>query len=142
MSVAHQDRDVISRRGSIVAEGADDMQVSDGYHTMDDLYKHRVALFIALARICRRQEEALGERENHPWVWRSKNHSAPDADGKELPMFDGWYVLGIGNFEGQQMTYHLPIETWSETDFATTLEYAPRYDGHTPDDVLMRLKNL
>ena len=36
----------------------------------------------------------------------------------------------------KQITYHLPLSKWEETGFAETLEKAPEFDGHTPDDVL------
>ena len=68
-------------------------------------------------------------------VWRSKNHS----DGE--PAFGGtWFVLGINKEKGKQITYHLPMSKWDETDFAETLEKAPEFDGHTSQDVLERLK--
>jgi hypothetical protein len=68
-------------------------------------------------------------------VWRTKVHS----DGLIL---DGWFILGINKKSGNQITYHIPLSRWKETDFAETLEKAPEYDGHTSDDVLLRLKTL
>lgn len=123
---------------STQCSGGDDMQVSDGYHTMDELYDHRIALFIALAKA---QDsismEYSASQDGRESVWRSKNHS----DGE--PAFGGtWFVLGIGKKKGEQITYHLPIERWEETGFAETLEKAPEFDGHTSADVLNRLKNL
>ena len=43
---------------------------------------------------------------------------------------------------GSQMTYHIPESRWEETDFAATLDRAHEFDGHTPADVLERLKNI
>ena len=57
-------------------------------------------------------------------------------------MFDGWFIMGIGTGEGNQVTYHLPIRLWEETGFAETLDRGPEWDGHTSDDVLERIKNL
>ena len=107
----------------------------DGYHTFEELYEHRFALFIAAARLQARSEQLVGRAEKTPYVWRSKLHS----DGT---MFDDWFILGIGYFEGLQITYHLPIEKWEDTSFAKTLHNAPKYDGHTSDDIIKRLKNL
>ena len=113
-------------------------KISDGYHTFDELYDHRITLFIAL---CRRvqgfkyhgdQRNAMGDEKN---VWRSNLHS----DGT---MYDGQFILGIGKEAGKQITYHLPLSRWEETDFAETLERGPEFDGHTSDDVLERLKTL
>jgi hypothetical protein len=100
-------------------------KISDGYHTFDELYDHRITLWIALCRKLHRI---------YP-IWRSKLHS----DGST---FEGWFVLGINRRAGTQMTYHLPLSRWDETDFAETLERAPEWDGHTPADVLERLKTL
>lgn len=102
-------------------------EVSDGYHTFNELYDHRTTLFIALCRVLRTHR-----------VWRSKLHD----DGS---MFDGWFILGIQTSRAsgdKQITYHLPISRWDETDFASTLDKAPKWDGHTPADVLDRLKLL
>jgi hypothetical protein len=110
-------------------EGGDNMQVSDGSHTFDELYDHRITLFIALCR------SFVGLTPLKFQVWRSKLHS----DGSE---FDGWFVLGIGKEKGKQITYHLPNIRWDEVSFVETLDKAPEWDGHTPQDVLLRLKDL
>lgn len=104
---------------------------SDGYHTFDELYEHRIILFIAL---CRTYSEDVTEYKHIP-VWRSKLHS----DGT---MFNGWFVMGMYKETGKQITYHLPIEKWEETKFAETLENAPEWDGHTPEDVIFRLREI
>ena len=117
--------------------------ISDGYHTFNELYDHRITLFIALCLMTVRygedQESEPSPTGDYlvPCVWRSKCHS----DG-ELCFGSGWFVLGIGKAKGEQITYHIPIERWEETNFAQTLERAPEWDGHTPADVLERLKKL
>lgn len=94
---------------------------SDGYHTIDELYDHRVTLWITLCRV-------IGQG----LAWRARLHS--DGTG-----FDGFFVLGLGKQQGTQMTYHLPDRYWEQTEFAETLERAPEFDGHTSADVLRRL---
>ncbi len=108
--------------------------ISDGYHTFDELYDHRITLFIALCRIVQSWEI------EHSWpdcppVWRSRLHS----DGSS---FEGWFVLGLGEAPGKQITYHLPESRWEETGFADELSKSPEFDGHTSADVLERLKRL
>ncbi len=105
--------------------------VSDGYHTFDELYDHRITLWIALCRSYRTH----GSRTMPPDVWRSTLHSDGSA-------FDGWFVLGFGKQSGNQITYHIPISRWEETGFAETLDRAPKWDGHKPSDVIERLKRL
>ncbi len=117
--------------------------VSDGYHTFDELYDHRITLYIAL---CKRLQDFeysgdarnLGKAFNHKRVWRSKKHS----DGKICFGTGTQFVLGINSTEGKQITYHIPVERWNETEFAETLKKAPKYDGHTSDDVIERLKRI
>lgn len=94
---------------------------SDGYHTVDELYEHRVALWITLCRLV-----------GPGLAWRSRLHS----DGSEIP---GFFLLGLGKQPGTQMTYHLSDKDWDRTEFAETLERAPEFDGHTSADVLRRL---
>lgn len=106
-------------------------EVSDGYHTIQELYDHRIALFIALCRA--KTNHFLDGQDVNPW--RSKLHS----DGSSIP---DWFILGIGRDKGEQITYHLPMSRWDETDFAETLDRAPEWDGHTSADVLERLKTL
>lgn len=107
--------------------GSEEMQVSDGYHTMDELYDHRITLYIALCKSVRLEKE----------VWRSRKHS----DG-EICFAGTQFVLGIGIVSGEQITYHIPIERWEECDFADTRLMAPQWDKHTSADVLERLKRL
>jgi hypothetical protein len=116
-----------------------DWDVSDGYHTFTELYAHRIQLFISLCRskkLARTMLEKQGTVMNgETQVWRSKLHS----DGKA---WDGWFIMGINKAPGEQISYHLPESYWAETDFAETLELAPKWDGHTPADVITRLKTL
>ena len=111
----------------------DTNDISDGYHTFRELYEHRIILFIALCRILYKDPQyQTGQKAD---IWRSKLH----ADGSH---FDGWFILGIGREKGEQITYHLPLSKWDETDFAETREQAPEWDGHTNNDVLERLNKL
>jgi hypothetical protein len=103
-------------------------KISDGYHTFDELYEHRITLYIAL---CKQMFFT------NKIVWRSKKHS----DG-ELAFGGTWFVLGINKEKAKQITYHLPIHKWNETKFATEYDKAPEFDGHTSTDVLERIKKL
>lgn len=104
----------------------------DGYHTFDELYDHRITLFIELCKQINRQPYNNNSKYG---IWRSELHS----DGSN---FEGWFILGIGKEKGKQITYHLTKERWQDTWFAETLNKAPEWDGHTPVDVLERLRNL
>ncbi len=108
--------------------GTEEMQVSDGYHTMGELYDHRVTLFIALCR-------TIQQKTGQDVTWRSRLH----ADGSS---FEGWFILGIYQEKSKQITYHLPLKDWERCNFALTLEKAPEWDGHTSAEVIQRLKQL
>ena len=89
--------------------------ISDGYHTFDELYYHRMVLFCALCKV--HQEKA----------WKSWKHD----DGT---MYDDYFIVGIETPEGQ-FTYHFHKIYWhnfSVKEIAT----APLWDGHTADDVV------
>jgi len=96
-------------------------QVSDGFHSFDELYEHRCLLFLALQRA-------------HPSLaWCSKLH----ADGR---MFEGgWFVAGLDLPTGQ-VTYHLPLRLWPlATSCASERPLAPVWDGHTSAQGLDRV---
>lgn len=112
---------------NVIIQGCDTNKISDGYHTFEQLYEHRIVLYIALCRI--------SERADNKLIWRSKKHS----DGSE---WDGWFLLGINDKKGKQITYHLPSRFWNACEFAYTKEVAPEFDGHTSEDVLQRLSEL
>lgn len=109
---------------AIRESGIDANKISDGYHTFEELYEHRIALFIALCHIGGSDLEA----------WKSKIHS----DGTVWP---GWFIAGIGTKPGEQITYHLPDSKWDLLQ-APEVDSVPKYDGHTPADVLKRLAEL
>jgi len=102
-------------------------ELSDGYHTFNELYKHRHNLFIALCKL-------LSQNKKYQ-IWRSKKH----FDGT---MYEGWFIMGINTEKGKQISYHLPIFMWAICQFAETLLKAPEFDGHSSNDVLKRLKQL
>lgn len=108
---------------------ADTNQINDGFHSFKQLYDHRIGLFIALCR------EYNANRDHDKRVWKSQLHS----DGSSM---DGWFVMGIGTKRGEQITYHLPMVIWNKLEDIKTLKKAPKFDGHTPDEVLFRLSEL
>lgn len=123
----------IATDGALIRAEGEHLRVSDGYHTFDELYDHRIRLFISLCKTRQKLGYAL-QRDNGS-VWRSKLHS----DGSS---FEGWFILGINKKPSEQITYHLPEVYWKELDWVETLEHAPEYDGHTSADVLKRLEFL
>ena len=87
---------------------------SDGYHTYDELYYHRMMLF---AVICNTYVERS---------WKSWKHD----DGT---MFDDYFIVGIETKEGHY-TYHYHKDHW-DLFKVTEYEFAPKWDGHKPEDI-------
>jgi len=98
-------------------------QTSDGYHTFDELYEHRHALFLCL----------LSCHAGIFPMWMSKRHD----DGTEMP---GWFIAGIALPEGT-VSYHMPERLWDACVHcgAEVADRAPKWDGHTSADVIARL---
>lgn len=105
-------------------------KISDGYHTFEELYDHRIAIYIALCK----QLAKTNSYEDLP-VWRSMAHS----DGS---VWKDWFILGIHIESGKQITYHLPMSEWKNCSFAKATFKAPAYDNHTSVEVLQRLNKL
>jgi len=93
--------------------------LSDGYHTFNELYDHRAVLFSVICH-------CFPER-----AWKSRLHE----DGT---MFDGMFVVGFDTDLGQA-TYHYYVDLHWETFKVKELERMPKYDGHTSNQALMRL---
>lgn len=99
-------------------------KISDGYHTFEELYDHRISLFLALMW-------ALPEN-----AWISKRHH----DGEE---WEGWFIAGMRLPTGD-ITYHLADKYWEPAKHtgAKVLDRGIEWDGHTSQDVLGRLAGL
>lgn len=94
---------------------------SDGYHTFDELYYHRMILF---AVICNKFKDV---------AWKSKLHH----DGT---MYDSYFIVGVDTPKGQY-SYHYDMEYWDGFD-VKELDRAPEWDGHKPEDVIRLLSLL
>jgi hypothetical protein len=112
-------------------------EVSDGYHTMTELYEHRFALFCALIKQCNFTNQVAEDHgADYPLytLWKSKFHE----DGT---MYDGWFIAGIIYSDEKQLSYHLPLGWWDRCE-ANIYGKAPKWDGHTSKDVIHRLGEL
>lgn len=98
--------------------------VSDGHHTIDELYTHRRSLTACLAAIAGANGAA----------WRSRQHHPDD----ETPMFDGCFIVGIDLPTGQ-IRYHYGTEHWDEFSEVPEIPWAPVWDGAGPPETIERL---
>ena len=100
----------------------DAKDVSDTHHTFGELYDHRILLYLSL--MC----------SNPQLSWRASYHH----DGT---CYDGSFLAGMQLPTGQ-ISYHVPNDFWNLLDEKDikTYDFAPEWDGHTPEDVLERLE--
>lgn len=106
-------------------------EVSDGFHTFNQLYEHRNLIFCFLLTLIYRENLSKFQ------VWKSLKHS----DGTMFDSNNGdWFIAGLSDETGsRQITYHMSKSRyWGLLDIPER-EFAPEYDGHSPDDVLERL---
>lgn len=90
--------------------------LSDGFHTFNQLYYQRMMLFATIVK------------QNRDKAWKSLRHE----DG-ELCFGGGWFIVGVDTPEGSY-TYHYEDNYYSLFD-CVELERAKHWDGHTEKDV-------
>lgn len=90
--------------------------ISDGYHTFNELYEHRNLLFINLC---------LAHKEKS--FWKKDQNTA------------GWFVLYLETPSGQ-ISYHIQ-EYFRPLLKDITEDPQHEWDGHKSDDVIFRLRN-
>ena len=90
--------------------------LSDGFHTFNQLYYQRMMLFATIVK------------QNRGRAWKSLRHE----DG-ELCFGGGWFIVGIDTPEGSY-TYHYEDKDWDRFD-CVALPEAKHWDGHTEEDV-------
>jgi hypothetical protein len=97
-------------------------EISDGYHTFDELYTHRTVLFLAL----------MSQMKDSAW-WSYYHH-----DGT---YYDDYIIVGINLTKQKTITYHISTK-WIRRLINMKIQQlssAPEWDGHTSRDVLIRL---
>lgn len=90
--------------------------LSDGFHTFNQLYYQRMMLFAVIVG------------QNKEQAWKSRRHE----DG-ELCFGGGWFIVGITTPLGD-FTYHYEDKYFGYFD-CVELERGKHWDGHTEEDV-------
>lgn len=132
----------ISVNGSSLEITCEPGQVSDGYHTFDELYEHRCLLFCLILKMIKLREDYPLAPHGNAEIdsWKSRKHH----DGSTI---DEWFIAGLtletSKFDRvpnrKTITYHLPDRMWELVE-CEELETAPQWDGHTSQEVLDRLR--
>lgn len=92
----------------------DIQKFSDGYHTFEELYNHRMNLFAVILN------------QNKSKAWKSKLHD----DGT---MYDDYFLVGITTPQGD-FSYHYHIDNWDLFE-VTEYDKAKKWDGHESKDI-------
>ena len=107
--------------GSFQQEQTDMGEVSDGYHTFNELYYYRMLYNAAFFNLLPKE-----------WVHKSKRHHT----GEEC-FGGGWFIV-MANLPTGQISNHYKLKDW-DLFHVPEKEFADEWDGHTPQEAAERL---
>lgn len=96
-------------------------EVSDGYHTFNELYYYRMLYNAAFFNLLPKN-----------WVHKSKRHHT----GEEC-FGGGWFIV-MANLPTGQISNHYELKDW-DLFKVPEKEFADEWDGHTPQEAAERL---
>lgn len=96
-------------------------EVSDGYHTFNELYYYRMLYNAAFFNLLPKE-----------WVHKSKRHHT----GEEC-FGGGWFIV-IANLPTGQISNHYELKDW-DLFRVPEKEFADEWDGHIPQEAAKRL---
>ena len=109
--------------------------VSDGYHTFNELYDYRALYNAAFFNSLAVYVENMGNWVVDYDVHKSKKHS----DGEDC-FGGGWFVV-MAELPTGQISNHYPMKDWDLFNIPEK-EKANKWDGHTPQDVAKRMREF
>ena len=114
--------DILDFINSLPQEQEDMGEVSDGYHTFNELYYYRMLYNAAFFNLLPKY-----------MVHKSKKHH----DGEEC-FGGGWFIV-MANLPTGQVSNHYELKDWDLFQIPEK-EIADEWDGHTPQEAAERLK--
>lgn len=112
--------DALEKQG----EPSDKGEISDGFHTFNELYYYRMLYNAAFFNMLPKE-----------WVHKSKKHN----DGEEC-FGGGWFIV-MANLPTGQISNHYELKDWYLFQIPEK-ERADKWDGHTPQEAAERLHNF
>lgn len=112
---------ILSLIDSLQQELVDMGEVSDGYHTFNELYYYRMLYNAAFFNLLPKE-----------WVHKSKRHHT----GEEC-FGGGWFIV-MANLPTGQISNHYEFKDWDLFQIPEK-EIADEWDGHTPQEAAERL---
>lgn len=117
-------------------------KLSDGYHSFEELYEFRLVLqallFNEWANIG--LTEQINPTKPNPYdvhkSWRHHDGEECFAGGKHK-----WFIV-VAITPSGQVTNHYKAKDWSKFKVPAVIKAKYEFDGHTPQDVLIRLKEM
>ena len=100
----------------------DTEEISDGYHTFNELYNYRMLYNAAFFNLLPKE-----------WVHKSKRHHT----GEEC-FGGGWFIV-MANLPTGQISNHYELKDW-DLFKVPEKEFADEWDGHTPQEASERLR--
>ena len=113
--------ELLSFIDSLQQEQTDMGEVSDGYHTFNELYYYRMLYNAAFFNLLPKE-----------WVHKSKRHHT----GEEC-FGGGWFIV-MANLPTGQISNHYELKDWDLFQVPEK-EFADEWDGHTPQEAAERL---
>lgn len=113
-------------------------ELSDGYHTFNELYEFRkmynAALFNQWAKDCI-------PNPNGTIAYKYDVHKSWRHNNGDLCFGGGWFIVVAMLPEGQ-ISNHYPAKDWDLFRVPELEKARYEFDGHTGKDVIQRLKDL
>lgn len=106
---------------------------SDGNHTFDELYEFRMLYHAAFVGTVHAVDELIGKPAR---TVKSLKHS----DG-EACFGGGWFIVVTELPGAGQISNHYEVKHW-DLFRVPAVDTPPAYDGHTPEDVVTRLREF
>ena len=116
-----EDMSILQIIDSLQQEQTDMGEVSDGYHTFNELYYYRMLYNAAFFNLLPKE-----------WVHKSKRHHT----GEEC--FGGDWFIVMANLPTGQISNHYELKDW-DLFKVPEKEFADEWDGHTPQEAAERL---
>lgn len=114
-----------------------DGSTSDGFHTFDELYRHRMLLTAALFNAWHKLDgEGIGPEANVHKSWR---HSDGQTCSEAFHAEPGSWFIVVAQLPDGQISYHYQGEHWDLFNIPER-DLPAEFDGHTADDVADRLQ--
>lgn len=129
MITVFSDKCPISLTGREYTFDVENSEVTDSYHTMQELYNMRLALCVNLFNAMSLTDE--GRIMGQPFVVKSKLHN----DGT---MFPGYFIIAAF-LDNRQISFHYELKHWDKFQIPEVERVTWEYDGHTSQDVIERL---